>query len=227
MNRQAIVRFFQLLARHFPAPCEIILTGAGAGALYGRVRPTVDLDFALRLKAGSPGAKERQWNAFGEAARRVSQRTGIALQYAEDIDRWSSITLLDYERHTRPFRKFGKMEVRLLEPAYWAIGKLARYLDPDLRDVIQVFRRQKTSWRRLCPVLGRALRRSPKSTAGFLFRRQVEDFLENYGRETWGRRYPAGEAIYLFHRAARIASPRPKSYSELKSELRKLLGRRR
>ena len=196
MNLQGILRFFRALEKYFHKPCRVILTGAGAGIIYGKVRATLDLDFALDLKGN--------WKEFQEAARRASLKTGIAVQYAEDIDRWSSITFLDYKKHTRPFKRFGSMEVRVLDPSYWAIGKLARYLDPDIRDLIQVLKKTKTSWKKLARLLGLALRKSPKSTACFLFRRQVEDFLTTYGRQVWGKTYSKEQAIGIFHQSARI-----------------------
>lgn len=196
MNKQGVLRFFRLLSERFDQPCRIILTGAGAGALHGRIRSTLDLDFAVKLV--SPG-NEKLWEDFREACHEVRGLTGILVQYAEDIDHWSSITLLDYERHTVPFGKFGSMEVHVLEPSYWAIGKLARYLDPDIRDLVEVLKKTKTPWRELVRVLGRALKESPKSTACFLFRRQVEDFLSAYGKKIWGETYSKEKAINEFY----------------------------
>lgn len=204
MNKGQIIRYFRILGRLYRKPCLIVLTGAAAGTLYGGVRASLDIDFAVRLKKRASLSKDRIWTSFTEAAREASFLTGIAVQYAEDIDRWSSITFLDYWDHTRKFRRFGSIEVRLLEPAYWAIGKLTRYLDPDIRDLIQVLKRSKTSWRKLSATLGKALRKSPKSTACFLFRRQVEDFFKTCGRQIWGSSFPSGEAIQVFHSRAGI-----------------------
>ena len=204
MNKREVGRFFKILGALYPEKGTVFVTGAAAGAFYGRVRPTADIDFALRLGRKAAAAKEEAWSAFTNAVAEARARTGIDVQYAEDIDRWSSITLLDYDRHTRAVGRFGKLEERLLEPAYWAIGKLSRYLDSDVRDLVIVFRRTRTSWRKLAPLLGKALRKRPKSTACFSFRRQVEDFLKIHGKEIWGKNYSAQEAIALFHRHAKI-----------------------
>ncbi len=202
MNKQEINRYFRILSTLYRKPCTIILIGAGAGALYGRVRATMDLDFALKFKTHSQRGEEKLWQEFSEQARETSARTGIAAHYAEDIDRWSSITYLDYDKHTLRFRRFGSLNLRLLEPSYWAIGKLTRYLDPDIRDVIEVMRRTKIRPGKLSRVLGLALKKSPRSTACDLFRRQVEDFLAIYGRRIWGRDYLPDAAIRTFHRYA-------------------------
>ncbi len=204
MNQKEILRFFKILADLFEEKCQIILTGAAAGALYGRVRPTTDIDFSLKLNRKSARGYDRSWQSFAKAVHEASARTGIAAQYGEDIDRWSSITLLDYEKRKYLFRRFGKIAVYLMEPSYWAIGKLGRYLDSDIRDLVHVLKLTGTSWQILAAILGKALRKSPKSTACFSFRRQVEDFLKNYGRQVWGKNYPPEEAIKLFHKKAGI-----------------------
>ncbi len=203
MNKREISRYFKDLSKIYRRPCRVILTEAGAGTFYGRIRATMDLDFALELKARGP-AKEKAWREFERCAREISEKNGIAAQYAEDIDRWSLNTYLDYQNHTRAFKHFGSIEVRLLEPAYWAIGKLTRYLDPDIQDVIEVMRRSRTSFELLAKVLGKALKKSPKSTACELFRRQVEDFFKTYGRRAWGKKFDSFKTIAIFHRTAGI-----------------------
>lgn len=204
MRRSEVRRFFHLLSRYFKHRMTIILTGAACGFFYGRIRATMDIDFAVKVGRLPRRKKDLRWQEFARAVEVVTQRTGIAVQYAEDIDRWSSITFLDYERHTKPLERFGFIRVRLLEPPYWSIGKFARYLDPDIRDLIQILKRTKTSPRTLVRVLGQALRKSPKSTACFSFRKQVEDFLSAYGKQVWGRTYSKDEALRSFYQAAGI-----------------------
>ena len=204
MNAGEITRYFKSLAKHYGKPCRVILTGASAGALLGRVRGTLDVDFEVELKKSSPRKTREAWEKFQAACSRASAETGIAAQYSEDIDRWSMISYLDHQKHTPLFRKFGPLKVRVLEPEYWAIGKLTRYLDQDVRDLVHVFKRRKVSGHGLAKLLGIALKQSPKSTACYLFRRQVEDFLKTYGREIWGKRYLFEETVRIFHQAAGI-----------------------
>ncbi|PIQ85930.1 MAG: hypothetical protein COV74_07110 [Candidatus Omnitrophica bacterium CG11_big_fil_rev_8_21_14_0_20_45_26] len=202
MNQAQIRRFFKQLSRRYPHGCRIILTGAAGGALLGRVRATMDIDFAVRLRTKK--SKHRQWQVFERAVRQAALQTGIAAQYAEDIDRWSMIHFLDYDRHTIPFEKFGKIEVHILDPIYWAIGKLARYLDPDIRDLVQVLKKKQPLWRKAVRIWGKALRKSPKSTACYLFRRHVEDFLTAYGPVIWRRAFDGKLAVQMFRRSAGI-----------------------
>ncbi len=204
MRKQEVIRYFRILSKIYKRPCRVILTGAALGTVYGGVRATFDIDFALKMKSNSRKRREEDWQAFADAIAKTTLRTGIAAQYAEDIDRWSSITYLDYENRTRLFKKFGSIEIRVLDPVYWAIGKLTRYLSPDIRDLIQILGRTKTPWRKLAQIAGRALRMSPKSTACFLFRMNVEDFLKSYGTQIWSKTFDSELAIRHFHKAAHI-----------------------
>lgn len=201
MTRSQVDRFFRTLAREMQDRVTVILTGAAVAALLGRARASRDVDFAIRPLRRD---RSRSWEAIQSAVERTVRITGITADYAEDIDRWGPISLMGYRRHTRPYRRFGKVEVRLLEPAYWSIGKMSRCLVPDVRDMVGVFRRIKLPWREAVAVWARALRASPPSTARFQFRRQVEDFLRKYGRAAWGKGFDADEAMRSFRRAAGI-----------------------
>lgn len=173
----------------------MILTGAAAGVLYGRIRATMDIDFS---------AKTADWTRFSNAVRETSAQTGIAAQFAEDIDRWSPITLRGYERHIYLYKRFRGIEVCLMETPYWAIGKLSRYLDSDIQDLVKVFRKTHTSWQDVASVAGRALRRSPKSTSCFLFRKQAENFFQRFGKRVWGKAFDAEAALRVFRKYAGI-----------------------
>lgn len=203
MNRRQIDRFFQVLSEQFNDELVVLLTGAAAAAIWGQVRPSVDIDFAVRVRRRD----KETWEKLEAAIERTVKLTGIQANYSEDIDRWGLITLLDYKRRTHPYRRFGRLRVRLLDPAYWSIGKMTRYLDPDVRDMVQVFKRQKVPADRLAHLWGRALKRSPRSAALIQFRRQVEDFLRTYGPTIWGRKFDAGKTMRRFYKEAGIARP--------------------
>jgi hypothetical protein len=203
VNRRRIDAFLAILARELDLPAKAYLTGAAAGALLGRVRPSVDIDLGLTLRKTSSAG----WRSVEEAIERTRRLTGIPASVAEDIDRWGMITLLDYKRSSRPYRRFGKLEVRILAPANWAIGKLTRFLDPDIRDVVEVLRHQRASWKSCVRLWGRALRASPASTAQFQFRRHVEHLIARHGERIWGRPFDPQSAVAAFEKAARV-SPR-------------------
>ena len=198
MTPRVINRFFTILSHEFDRRAVIIVTGAAAGSLLGYVRPSHDIDFGVTLARPTP----RLWEAFQAAIDRTTQQTGIPVNYASDIDRWSSISLLDWRRHTIPHKRIGLLDVRVLDPVYWSIGKLGRYFDLDVHDAVAVFRRVRVPPLRLVQVWGRALRASPPSPALFQFRTQVEHFLRTHGRVIWGRAFDVEAAIRSFHRAA-------------------------
>jgi len=202
MDKRQIDRFFRILARELRAPAQIILTGAAAGSLWGHVRPSLAVDFSITL--ARPG--RLQWAALEEAVERTVALTGIRANYAEDIDRWGPISLLDWRRHGAPYRTFGTLRVRLLHPAYWTIGKLSRYLDSDVQDLVAVLRRQRLDPHRLIRLWARALRASPRSVACTHFRRQAEHFLHAYGRRIWGRRFDPDQAVRHFSNSLAKAS---------------------
>ncbi len=200
MDPKVIDRFFRILAEEFDQPATVILTGAAAGSLLGHIRASRDIDFAVQ-----PVRRDaRAWERLADAIDRTMQQVGIEVNYAEDIDRWSSITLLDYRRHTTTYRRFGKLQVRVLDPVYWSIGKLGRYLEIDVNDVVAVLARHRVPVNRALEIWGAALRASPRSAAVFQFRRQVEHFLRTYGRTIWGKQFDADDAVRHFHRTAGI-----------------------
>lgn len=149
--------------------------------MLGGVRPTLDVDFEVRFRSA-----KATWEDFTAAVRGVTANTGIGAQYAESVERWSPLTLLDYRRHTRRVKRFGAIDVRVLEPAYWSIGKMGRYWDQDVQDMLAVFRRHKPDPLALARLWHRAIRRSPKSTQLALARRQALHFFGTFGRKIWG-----------------------------------------
>jgi hypothetical protein len=203
MTPRQIERVMATLAAELGIAARAYLTGAAAAALWGRVRPSHDVDLGLEPKQKSRAS----WEIVQRAVERTTRLTGVAVSVAEDIDRWGMITLLDYKRTSRRYRKFGQLELRLLHPANWAIGKLTRGLESDLRDVAEVFRRQRVPLARVASTWGRALRASPGSTAQFQFRGNVERFFRGRGRRIWGSRFDRESATAAFWRAAGIKAP--------------------
>jgi hypothetical protein len=205
VNKARIDRFFKLLSEECPENLRVILTGAAAGALLGHVRASVDVDFAIRSARKDPEA----WDRVRAAVARVTEKTGVSANFAQDIDRWSQITYLDYDRHVIPYKRFGALKAEVLEPGHWSIGKMARFLAPDVRDMVQVFRKRRVPARLLVRLWGKALKNSPPSDAQFLFRKNVESFLSAHGRKIWGKDFDAPAATALFHGAAGLKIRKP------------------
>src|SRR5206468_1209422 len=98
-------------------------------------RVTFDIDFELMLLRPRRGS---EWEDVQKAFEAVSRATGITPQYSDDIDRWSSIALPS--KASRLFEKIGKVEIRILDPALWSIGKLTRFLPTDVSDLVAVLK---------------------------------------------------------------------------------------
>ena len=204
MTAADIDRFFEEMDRRIGRPVQVLLTGAAAGILQGMRRATLDIDFEIRLKPASARSNTgKEWDTVQKAIEDAARATGITPQYDEDIDKWSSIAMPS--KRSRLHRRFGKVEVRILEPGLWALGKLARYLSTDVQDLRIVLKRANLNAATTVKLWGTALGISPASSSQATFRRQVESFLDQHAREIWGRTADSTELKSLFVESAQKA----------------------
>jgi hypothetical protein len=199
MKPHDIDHFFKQLSQHFVFPSTVILTGGGAAILEGVSRGTRDLDFQIVLKNATASRK----SMFQAAIEEVEKRTGIAAQYDASIAMWSSIAWPAPRLKSYRYKRFGKIEVRILDPLWWSIGKIARYLTSDQSDVVTVFKKMKVQPEQAMRAWGRALGRSPMSNVQVIFRRQVFYFIEQHSRAVWGRNIDPVKLKGIFLTAAR------------------------
>ena len=190
------------LDRSWKRPATVILTGAAAGSLFGHVRPSLDIDFEIQTGRSEAASLE-------EAIQKISEKTGITANYSEDISHGSMIDFLGYRKTALPYRQIGKLRIKLISPEYWTLGKMGRFIEPDIRDLVKVIKKKKLAAERLILLWGRALRSSPLSLASRQFRDHVIFFLKTRGKTAWGKRFDAGKAIALFRHTARIPIPEP------------------
>ncbi len=212
LRRVDVERFFRSLARSVPVEVTLVLTGGSEAMLLGGRRPTADIDFGVATRSTA------RWAEIEAAIADAARAARVVVQYSEDIDRWSSISIPARRRKSRLHRRLGRLTVRLLDPACWAVYKLARYLDSDVDDLIAVMRAERVSGDRLARLCGESLRASPRSPSLFAFRNQVEHFFLDHGVTVWGEGFRAERAVAAFHRAASIAPP-PRRGSRLRPPL--------
>ena len=192
--------FFETLDESLQSRAEVILTGAQAAAWMGHLRPSLDVDFEIRLKGRRKGSRD---SARVEAAvNRASTKTGLAANYSQDISHWSMIDFLDYRKKARLYKTIGRVTVKVLSPEHWTIGKMGRFLEIDIRDLLKVIRKQKLKPNRLTALWARAFRRSPLSLEKGHFRDHVFYFLKKYGKKLWGRGFNLEQALQDFRRQA-------------------------
>lgn len=194
MKKTDVHRFFENLNLRVEQPLRILLTGGAAAILQGVERATFDIDFEVApKKVDDP---RHDWETIQKAIADTARATGIAPQYSEDIDQWSSIALP--AKDSRLYRRFGKVEVRILNPGLWAVGKLARYLSTDVQDLRIVLKTAKTLPKSMVKLWGTALGISPASSSQATFRKQVENFLDQHAREIWGAHTDSEQLKRLF-----------------------------
>lgn len=197
MTPKDLERFFEDLASRWPHPTTILLTGGAGAFVLGGSRPTDDVDFEVRFHK-----PETSWEAFAAEVKNTSEQTGIGAQYAESIDRWSQITLLDYRDHTTLVKRYGAIEVRVLNPLYWSIGKISRFYDQDAQDLIAVFRQHQPDPIAVARLWARTLRESPRSTQLKLTLDHALYFFKMHGKAIWGEAFSMASIQEVF-------SPKP------------------
>lgn len=180
----------------------MILTGAAAGAIYGSVRHSVDIDFEIRLKGKARKGAESRDEVVRGLIGEVSSKLGIAANYSDDIGHWSMIDYLNYRKASMPYKRIGKLDVRLMAPEYWTIGKMTRFLEIDVKDIIKVIKKKGLRPERLVSLWARALRASRLSLTKGRFQRNVDHFLNVHGNRLWGSAFDKQKAIADFKKLA-------------------------
>lgn len=199
MRKTVVDLFFVELDRRLSSPVSVLLTGAAAGAIYGNVRPSADIDFEIRFKNKRGRSQDEILQGLiGE----ISSKLGIAANYSTDISHWSMIAYLNYRQTSIPYKKIGQIDIRLMAPEYWTIGKMTRFLEIDVNDITKVIKKRRLRAGRLVSLWARALRASPLSLAKGQFRRNVETFLNMHGKNLWGKAFDKQKAVNDFRRLA-------------------------
>jgi hypothetical protein len=186
MRKKQIDFFFRELDKALGQKAEIILVGASAGTLMGHIRPSFDIDFEIRLSGRKSAA------VLEAAVLKTARKAGVAVNFSENVDHWSMVSFLDYRKTAVSYKKFGKLTVKLIAPAYWTIGKMARYYALDAKDMAAIIKKKKLKPRALVSLWGRALRSSDLSLELGQFKKHAAHFLKVYGPKLWGKSFRPG-----------------------------------
>ena len=185
MRKRQIDFFFKELDKTLDRKAEIILLGASAGSLMGHIRPSFDIDFEIRLR----GKSKKDKKTVEEKILKTAQKARVAVNFSENVDHWSMVSYLDYRKTALPYKKIGKLNVKLIAPAYWTIGKMARYYALDAKDIAAIIRRKELKPRPLVKLWRRALNSSDLSLELGQFKKHALHFLKTYGRNLWGKNF--------------------------------------
>lgn len=176
IQKEKIDLFFQKISEKCPAVIgTIYVTGGAALILYGIPLMTVGIDFEI-----PEGLSEEKIMA-------VSKEMGIPVQFGTDIERWGMTALAGYREQSKPYKSFGGLTVKIVDPLNLIAPKLSRFLDRDIEDVKVLIENFKISRHQLLEHLKQVYARSPISTEKGLFRNQVAQFLKDYQQELWNR----------------------------------------
>jgi hypothetical protein len=200
MKLADVHNFFEQVARRMTVPARVVITGGAAAIAFGVSRATEDIDFEVELTI-SPAKHADAWKTLESVLRTVQTVTGIAPQFSEDIDRWSAIALPS--KRSKRLWKFGAVDVQILHPLDWSVGKLARYMASDESDVVTVFKKKAVSAPSAARVWGQALGLSPASSAQTLFRNNVKSFFDQHALALWG---PSADPKRLFETFLKTAT---------------------
>jgi hypothetical protein len=195
MNLEQAEAYFSELGKKLPVHTVIVLTGGIAAGILADARTTDDIDFAL-IKPLT-----EHWDEVSELLHQMAKKHGIDIYFSEDMDRWGSVTLLDWKKHTTMHRKSGSLDIRVLDPLYFTIGKISRGTLRDVQDIEAVLKAQKVDWKPLVKLWAKALKKSPRSAALPRAKNQMEGFLNQSGQDIWGKTFDANEAIAVFRAA--------------------------
>ncbi len=192
MHKRQIDLFFRELDKALRKKAEIILLGASAGSLMGHIRPSFDIDFEIRLNKTTRNKK-----GVEEAILRTARKVGVAVNFSENVDHGSMVSYLDYRKTALPYKKFGRLNVKLIAPSYWTIGKMARYYALDAKDMAAIIKKKKLKLQPLIRLWKRALDQSDLSLELGQFKKHAAHFLKTYGPRLWGKNYKPGLSKFL------------------------------
>jgi hypothetical protein len=190
LKLEDIDSFFTCLSKKWPHPTRIIISGGAASLVMGGRRPTLDIDFEVDFSKAKNVSKEE----FQEAIKKTMEATAIKAQFSEDIQRWSEISFIDYRGHLKAYKDFKSISVYILDAKYWSIGKISRYWDQDIQDMLAVFKKERVDPIDLLTIWKAALSDSCLSSKLNPTKKHILHFFTTFGRKIWIGKYP-GEKI--------------------------------
>jgi len=194
MKLKDVERYFKALSKKAETPLVIALTGGIAAGILADERSTDDIDFAILRFV------KNDWPRMEAELNSLAAKHGILIQFSTDIDRWSMVSYLSWRRHSRSYRRYGKLEVRVLDPYYWSIGKIARATQRDVEDLKAVAKKQKMNWKKMAGLWARALKKSPPSSGLHNVKRQMENFFREAKAGVFGKGYDPEEALLFIRK---------------------------
>lgn len=168
---------------------DIFLLGGCALILSGLSRTTQDIDFEVK-----PGEED----LFEKIQKFCSERT-IAANFSEDASRWGMISISSDRSRCISYKRFGNINVYIMNPLDIIVGKMERFTTIDEEDILFLIKRYKIDSKDLINGLADGIRRSIRSEKLFTFKKVAENFLKAHSKESWG--IEPGNILELWHKA--------------------------
>ncbi|MFT5207881.1 MAG: hypothetical protein ACI9CF_001641 [Candidatus Omnitrophota bacterium] len=185
MKESDLITFFTELDKLLQIRCDIILTGASAGMLMGHIRPSLDIDFEIRPLDRQD--KQQLGNQLPHVISEVTKVIPVAADYSGDISHWGQINYLDYRDTALPYKVIGLLQVRIMAPEYWTIGKMTRYIAQDIEDIKIIIKSKHIQPEPLINLWAKALNSSELSLTCSSFKRHVSDFITTNATTLWNQ----------------------------------------
>ncbi|MBI1821653.1 MAG: hypothetical protein HY036_06305 [Nitrospirae bacterium] len=164
LSPDKILSLFEEFARIHQRPLQILLVGGLSLYFYGMPdRATMDVD--AEVKTGL------------EDLFHFLKEHHVPADLSENFSGWSVIAMPPgYPERSSIAVQTGLLEIRILAPVDFIIAKLRRFTEIDIQDALFVARKYQISPEAVKQTAESAISHSPKDTALFLFRKNVEEF---------------------------------------------------
>lgn len=157
-------------------PLEVILIGGLSMEYYGlKERATIDIDAEVK----------------GDINKLVQffKKKHIPADLGEDISRRSLISLPPvYKERAITIYSDVNLKIKVLSPIDFIIAKIRRFTEQDLEDALFVARKYQLKVEDIQKAAKEATNNSPKDTAIFIFKKNVELFVDKLNKQKLGRK---------------------------------------
>lgn len=164
-----IIRLLREFSRN-GHPLEIILVGGLSMEYYGlKERATLDIDAEVK----------------GDIEELLSflKKNKIPADIGEDISKWSLISLpAAYRQRATTIHSDDNLKIKVLSPLDFIVAKLRRFTEEDLEDALFVARKFRVKIKDIRTAAEEAIKSSPKDTAIFIFKKNLEVFTAKFRR---------------------------------------------
>jgi len=189
MIKSDIDAYFHALSLEWSYPTRIILNGDAYAHILTKAKVGDDLSFEI---------KTVHIQKLVNALFQIGHRLNLQVDFTENIQNGSPITYLDYRSHLRPYKSFKNIKVFLLHPSYWSLGKIVRYHDQDIMEMISVFEKWRPGESALAALWKQAMDASPKSTTLYQIPKSAFHFFRKYGVTVWGKGFSLNRIMEYF-----------------------------